>query len=260
MDEKISITSCKEQFVPAEFTLLRQWHPIIELEAGKGTTSMYLLIQSYINREPGNPDRGLSWLSIRKLSKLCSCTINTVQKRIAWLRKMNFIAMKSGNRSRSNRYQILPLPPIPKVFNEVSVKDLVQAKDGLDDIRKEKNDKMIKALFGKKDIDKFNCNDLLKLFRLYYFKTFGSNYSGEFTGRARSNFKTMVETYGPAHCVQAVCYGIEHWDNFRMNGSDFPSAYSFFLKRNSIFTKVKRKGLRNLPYATYSEEEVGVHL
>ena len=120
-EEKIYVESKKEQFVPAEFSLLLNWGPILEKEK-PGTGWLYLLLQTYINRVPGNANYGKAFPSIPKICEKLSCSSPTVYARIKILEKYGFVKRMKIRNGSNNKYLILPVPDKPDIDKGVRVK------------------------------------------------------------------------------------------------------------------------------------------
>lgn len=267
--EKIFLRNEKEQFVPAEFSLLLDWAKILE-KRSKGIITTYLQLQTGINRDVKNSDRGYTWLSVRTLARLSATDKNTIVKRIKILEELGFILKERGSKIGGNKYRILAIPALndkkvksdnEEVFNEVSVSDLLVENEKLAEMRLNKNEELIKKV-KKKELKNWNVNDFLRYFSYKYFEVFKSYYSNKDLSNIplKGKWRKMLDSYGNKLVYVAINYTMDNWKNLFSKNGDFPDTNLFFLKKNTIFTAVKsKKVLRSKRYrvSDFKDEEVG---
>lgn len=111
---KVHIKVTKEQFVPAEFSLLQTWAPILEREASKSTL-VYLQLQTGINRDEDNENYGYSWISREEIMKRCKISKDHFSKCMKVLTKHGLVVAKRRGQGKTNLYTIPDLPPPPNV-------------------------------------------------------------------------------------------------------------------------------------------------
>ena len=247
-EESIIVRSKKTQFVAAEYELLKEWCPVLE-EHCKGTTLVYLQLQTGINRDETNPRFGKSWLSVATVAERCNLSAPTVHKILSFLEEVGFLTKESGAiTGESNQYEILPLPSFAetrKAFKKVE--DLVQ------EARAVKTPKMDNGeVFGASISDKFldrakedlelletkakdrdwNCNDVIKFFKATYcIHNDGVRYKDVTTSIDRAQMKRMIEEYSWETTRDAVAYAIKNWTSI---GKGYPTLRGIYAFRERI--------------------------
>lgn len=244
-DELLVVKSKKVQFVQAEFELLKDWAKILEGFC-KGTTLVYLQLQTGINRDETNPRFGKSWLSVANIAERCNLSPPTVHKILGFLEENEFLSRSSGAEvGKNNVYEIFPLPSYSekkkhflkeiekaeesrKVSRPVMEEIFGGGKDLKDSFIRRASDDM-EILAEKKE---WHCNDMIKYFKAEYCLFFkGVRSKDTSTAVERSMLKRMIDEYSWETTRDAIKFGIEHWSQF---GKDYPTIKGIFTYRESI--------------------------
>lgn len=247
-EESIIVRSKKMQFVAAEYELLKEWCPVLE-EYCKGTTLVYLQLQTGINREESNPRFGKSWLSVATVAGRCNLTAPTVHKILSFLEEVGFLTKESGAvAGESNTYEILPLPS----FSE-SRKSFKKVEDLVQEARAVKTPKLDNGeVFGSSLSDKFldrakedlelleekakekdwNCNDIIKFFKATYCINYeGVRYKDVTTSIDRAQMKRMIDEYSWETVRDSIAYAIKNWTSL---GKGYPTIRGVYALRERI--------------------------
>ncbi len=261
--QTIGITNNKEQFVSAEYSLLKQWGRILNKEQD-GTGWLYLVIQTFRNK-----DSGTAWPSISTLADLCGYGISKTVRILRVLEKHGLIIRIQSKKHQSNHYEIPDLPESPeldeeiefeestkpkKVFNEMSLDEAT--KNGTAILEK-KHANYVKKILTLKPIEKWKCTDMMKFFSAYYKQILKTPYPrATVEARDRANWKQMINTYGPENVLEAVKFGIENWrDLDYVKG--WPDYRNFYKHRVEIL-KDSQDGKTVKQQYDYDEDEVGI--
>lgn len=221
--KEIEFINTKEQFIQAEYSLLREWSPYLEKRL-KGLTLLYLQIQTGVNREKGNNDYMKSFLSISTLMERCNLSRPTVVKMISILEELGFIIKESGKgKGKNNRYIIQNLPEynpflMDKILGNEKKNQNVKVDHeifswGISDRQKfkiEKAKRAISKLEGMKR--KWNCNDIIKFYKESFCIAFNGLRTTEiFTNRHKANMKMMLGEYGQERVKKAIKFCLDNW-------------------------------------------------
>lgn len=255
LNEKVYVSTIKEQFVPAEYSLLVDWAPVLE-KAVKGATLIYLQLQTAVDRWKKSDKFGKSNISMRSLCERCNITRPTLGKILDVLEANKFVIKDSGKtKGEVNSYTILELPVFKEIVVEIPKINYVEA-DVFSDGLKGKSEDKIKSL-GEKDLARWNCNDLLAFFKEYYYIVFNEKYSNRFTVKERVDFKRLIEEYGPEKAKKTVEYAVRQWQELSyLNG--YPSPCVIYGFRKSLVPEANRGVISNRGQYTGVEKEVGI--
>ncbi len=270
LDNKVLFKFEKTQFVPVEFDLIDGWSSTLE-KTCKGSCWCYVVIQRYINRGRGKL-RGCSWISLRRLAMIMACSINTVQNRLTSLEEHGLIK-KNNLKNKHGGHNVFRIPQLPDPPERIDIEEPNDSpfdEEPLEDILNDREDRnatfereyaktvdvKLTKLFTK-HIDKWTCNDLLKYFSLWYFKTFDTVYANkDWTSiKVKSHYKNMLKDNHPSFVLKAIKYALENWK--AMGYKSYPTAMMIFLNKSNIFSTVKRRRITDVSFSSYSEEDVG---
>lgn len=244
-DTVIVLKNRKEQFVPAEYTLLLRWAPILEKEQ-KGTVLTYLVMQTKVNRVEGDEREGKTWVSKIKLAEIMASSQTTVWRCITALLKYGFLTKESRD-GETNLYTILDLPefkgeeccaePETKVCKRAVAADTENIfGEGIGDyVAKIKSTKQSEIEMLERLLEG-NANDLGRYYQASFFKFFDARCKEKFTLKDRAWFKRLIEEYGWKPCLKAVKYFMSKWDNLGFK-DNFPSVYILYTFRERIFAE-----------------------
>jgi len=259
-DESVEFKNKKEQFVMAEYSLLKRWGRILNKEQD-GAGWMYLVIQVYKNKESG-----VAWPSIRRLATLTGYSTSKVQRILYCLESHSLIKKRKSKRVMSNVYEIPPLPKPPiiddpdefkqpeetKVFGAVTVDEAVTKANNLSEKR---NKEYLTKLESRKELKKWNGNDLMKFFSAFYQVTFGLPMKKKTTEmRDRANWKQMVGNYGPERTKKTIEYALKNWTDLSYT-KGYPDHRAFFAFRGSLFPEAVSGKARK---QAYDYDDVGI--
>jgi hypothetical protein len=248
-DPQIKVFNTKEQFVPAEFSLLDLWMPFLERKK-KGTINVYLYLQRGINREESNGRYGKTWPRISKIATKCNLSAPIVYKILDILTEYNFIRVHSGKATgKSNTYDILNLPEFDQ---EIEVKDY-SVKEDEDSEVFEKGTEKLKEVYLKKATDtlnklaekvKWNTHDVVKFYSAYYVIVF--NFKPESVTKKELRFvKLMVEEHGLQETIEVIKYVLSNWEMIDyIKNKNYPSLHVIYAYRRTIFPESKLGEIR----------------
>lgn len=237
--------------MPAEFELLLGWQPILEAEV-KGTTCLYLTLQTFVNRQPGHPKQGKAWPGISRLSQITHLSKTTVWRAQAVLVKHGFISVESGKATGvTNSVTINELPalsdvclsaiPVPaeEKVGDASAPPVNVFGDGLQDIqdiRRDQLEGMLRSL--PEDEASWNTNDLIKYFRTVYELKYKVRPGGAVTGKERKHVKDLIDGFSSTQVRMAMDYAVENWANLSYV-EGYPSIAALYGFRNTIFPEAE---------------------
>lgn len=236
--DKLFLYTRKESFVPAEFSLLVHWSPILELEK-KGTVLVYLQLQTGIVDEEGK-----SKISVSTIAKRCNLSNPTVYECIAVLEERAFV-QKYTESGKKNAYMILELPVAPTESKtqtkettiptvEKTEADVAIFSVGMGGHNKRLVDDALAAIakLYKKDI--WNAKDMGTFYRMYYVVAFdGMKPQDKIIMKELGMLKRMIEEYGWEVIQHAIMYALDNWKQMDyVNG--YPSITAIYGFRQTI--------------------------
>jgi len=118
MTKQFDVKTCKEQFVPAEFSLLLGIQPILE-RIWASTTNIYLTLQAFINRDETRANYGFAWCSQETLADLCSVSVRQVQRALSLLEELGMIERQHRGRGRTDLIYVKQLPSLEQIQERI---------------------------------------------------------------------------------------------------------------------------------------------
>lgn len=243
-DKVFGIKSLKEQFVPAEYSLLKDWARVLELKQ-KGTVLTYLCIQLGVNRQQEHEHYGKSWLSEKTLADLTGSSRPRIDRQLKVLVDCGFILIEPDNTGRQY-FTVLQVPTAKTKEKREKVKALPPAGKDAFSVEAPKG----KAIWMKTEIKNWKTPELAS----YWGSAFSDMVVREKKTKAAYGFpnkkelsllKKLLNEYDPAACKKAIDYFME---NFRtILGDSFPTISALYGFRRTVFPEstVGRAGKNN---------------